>query len=241
MTAPPPAAATPSTPGPVPPPVAGAPAGRLELTVGTTVGTGVAVPDTDGASVGELVPVPLVDGVAGHEGEAVAVTDGVTEGVTDGVTEGVAEAVGVTVTVTVTCTVTAGAAVLDGQPGAPTTAAPANGAASAANASEASRATAPAATPASPTRCSFSQFTGRDRRKVVGSLRRVIRTLINIYDHHNERRHFQRNRSITSFDQSRYRTPLFRHKTYMNERSANAAGTDAVLGSPPKTSASSRR
>jgi hypothetical protein len=224
MTAPPPAAAAPSTPGPVPPPVPGAPDGRPVLPVALAVGAGVAVPVADG----DPVPVPLGDGVAEHEGEAVAVAEGVTEdvteGVTDGVTDGVTEDVGVTVTVTVTCTVTAGAAVLDGaaQPDVAATAAPANGPVNVANASEASRANAPAATPASPTRCSFSQLICRDRRKTVTVVSRVI------------------GRLPVSTKVGTRRRCLDQNVT-LNERSANAAGARRLCAVLAETSASSPR
>ena len=96
MTAPPAAASAPSAPGPVPPPVCGAPAGKPVLLlvpsgaslvldpVGkgfvSPVGKGCAVPVgpavlvgaklADGDPVGKLVPVPL--GEAEHEGDGVA-------------------------------------------------------------------------------------------------------------------------------------------------------------------------
>jgi hypothetical protein len=82
MTAPPAAAAVPSTPGPVPPPVAGAPAGSSvlvapKLLVAIPVGKEVRVPV--GLSVPEAVPVgkavcvQLQEEEAEHEGVAVAV------------------------------------------------------------------------------------------------------------------------------------------------------------------------
>ncbi|MGH3270168.1 MAG: hypothetical protein ACRDN1_14110 [Trebonia sp.] len=108
MMTPPAAATIPLTPGPVPPPVAGAPTGWPVLVaagvpVETPVGTALAVPVgllvALAMPVGKLVCEPVGEGE--HEAEAVALADGdgvavpVVLGVADAVLEGEALVVGV--------------------------------------------------------------------------------------------------------------------------------------------------
>ena len=145
MTAPPTAAVTPLPPGPVPPPVAGAPTGRpVDPEFPVSLGEGDALEDavwvslTDG--VGELVSVSLGVGLAGQEGVGV----------------GVAVAVAVLVAVAVPVELQL-EGVLSAAAAPPSTA----------NVTETSRVAVPAATPTAPTLCSFSQLLCRDRRKIV--------------------------------------------------------------------------
>lgn len=176
MTAPPAAAAVPLAPGPVPPPVAGAPAGRVEFPV--VKGLAVPLPNP----VGKLVCVPLTVGEAEHEGDAVAVPvdDAVVVAVAVLVAVVVAVAVWVGVQLVVGVEVQEGVAVADAvavpvavavwvwaQLDMAATAAPADGPVNAIKGIETSKVAVPAARPTSPTRCSFSQLLCRERRTIV--------------------------------------------------------------------------
>ncbi len=173
MTAPPAAAIVASAPGPVPPPVAGAPAGKPSLVasgvaVMSTLGKGLGVTDSD--SVGELVPEPLGEGEAVHEGEAVAVGTNVGLALAEGEGEAVAEGEGEAVPVTVGLGEGEGegeAVWVEVQPGVSATATPLNGPVSAINVTETTRVAVPAAKQAPPTLCSSSQAFCRDPGKIV--------------------------------------------------------------------------
>jgi hypothetical protein len=185
MTAPPAAAITPSTPDPVPPPVAGALTGRPVLvsvvgegvSVAVEVSVAVAVAVAVPVAVEVLVPVPVAVAVAvavhveegvglalGEAdvlalGEALAVVQGV--GVQLGVGLGEALALGEADVLVL------GEALVVVQLVVVAPATPPNGPVNVAKAIEINRATVPAARPTSPTLCSFSQLLCRDRRKIV--------------------------------------------------------------------------
>lgn len=168
MTAPPAAAAVPLAPGPVPPPVAGAPAGRVELPVGKGLAVPLAVPVPVANPVGKLVCVPLTVGEAEHEGDAVAVPVDDAVVVAVAVWVGVQLVVGVEVQEGVAVAVAVAVAVwVWAQLDMVATAAPADGPVNAIKGIETSRVAAPVARPTSPTRCSFSQLLCRERRTIV--------------------------------------------------------------------------
>ena len=196
MTAPPTAAVTPLAPGPVPPPVAGAPTGRpVDPESPVSLGEGEALEDevwlslTDG--VGELVSESVGVGLAEQEGvgQAVAVLEGVAvleavaevEGVAELVPVAVLEAVqlvvgvglqeglGVGVAVPVAELDAVAVLVVVAVPVEPQLEGVSATAAppSTADATETSRVAVPTARPTAPTLCSFSQLLCRDRRKIV--------------------------------------------------------------------------
>lgn len=190
MTVPPAAAISPSAPGPVPPPVAGAPTGAvleasgLAVTVGEALADGVLVPVAD--TVGELVVELLGVAEAEHVAEALALADteavadvladGVALGLVLGVAEGEALVVGqlvADVALHVGLALADALAVLpalvlaEAGDDVPATAASPHELASVANAAAISRVAVPAARPTCPAHCSFSQPCGRDRRKIL--------------------------------------------------------------------------
>lgn len=182
MTTPPAAATIPLAPGPMPPPVAGAPTGVVLVL--DADGLGVELGVLVEVGLGVLVAVAVAVPVAEPLGLAEAVHDGVAEGVGDAVpdagveveVDGDAEvevdadaevevdadadadvdtaALGVTVAVAVPQ--------LDGT----ATATSLHELASAASVAAISRVTVPVARPICPAHCSFSQPLCRDRRKV---------------------------------------------------------------------------